>query len=665
MSAKLILLLLLAAIPLAGCAKINNHFIRDNKEHDQTDTAFREHWWNYYERGRSFADNGLYREAARDFHKAIEGRDRDQRETRMDNLRHAAGYFPHRELGVVYFKRKLYDQAISELELSLQSTPSAKTHYYLNKARTAKIRQEQRDMFPPELHLQGSSTTKTTNSFTHVIKGVAVDDTYLASIQIGDRRVPLELAARQHVFTAEIPLKQGENTIRMVVTDLAGKTTDQNLEIFCDRSGPLMEIMEIENNADTRIVRGIVSDEGGLKSLKLNGSPWKISGRSTAYNFKFSLPEGGAVLAAEDRSGNITSAALTEDKAGYDPLLHPFDADLELDPPSRPEEPAATAADMLLSAPGEASPTDEDSPIITLKSSGPNQVTYEDSFLLEGTIVDSSPVNSFSINGDPVPIKNGRQLYFSQRQQLDRGDNGFVVAAVDIHGNRSEKTITIHRKIQNIRQISSRLAVAVSPVEYVGEATHPVELVRERMIDSFRQQQRFNIVKQQSAHLSAPAEAGESDKSTAADAVLAGTIIETADSLEIIARLIDAETSAVLAANDIFSEDKSFSSLTGMLDNLAARFTRDFPVLHGMLTDVGENEVTINIGADKHIEPGMLMICYRDGLQIRHPVTGRIVGGEPEILGEIRVKEVLADSSKASLRKQHGKIKVYDRVIGK
>jgi TolB-like protein len=451
----------------------------------------------------------------------------------------------------------------------------------------------------------------------------------------------------------------------MVVTDLAGKTTDQDLEIFCDRSGPLVEILEIENNADTRIVRGIVSDDGGLKSLKLNGSPWKISGRSTAYNFKFSLPEGGAVLAVEDRSGNITSAVLAENKGDYDPLLHPLDADLEPYPPSRPEEPAASAANTPLSAPGTALPTDEDPPIITLKSSGPNQVTYEDFFLLEGMIVDSSPVDSFSINGEPMSIRNGSQLYFSQRQQLDRGDNAFPVTAVDIHGNRSEKAVTLHRKIQNIRQISSRLSVAVPAVEYLGEATHPVELARERMIDSFRQQQRFNIVKHTDAHLSAPAEAGESGKSTAADAVLAGTIIETADSLEIIARLIDAETAAVLATNDIFSEDKSFSSLTNMLDTLAAQFKRDFPVVHGMLTDVGENEVTINIGADKHLKPGMLMICYRDGLQIRHPVTGRIIGVEPEILGENRVKEVLADSSKASLGKQHGKIKVYDRVIGK
>ena len=49
---------------------------------------------------------------------------------------------------------------------------------------------------------------------------------------------------------------------------------------------------------------------------------------------------------------------------------------------------------------------------------------------------------------------------------------------------------------------------------------------------------------------------------------------------------------------------------------------------------------------------------------LKHPVTGKILGAEPEILGELTVKEVYENFSKATVDKKNG-VKVYDRVIAK
>ena len=162
-----------------------------------------------------------------------------------------------------------------------------------------------------------------------------------------------------------------------------------------------------------------------------------------------------------------------------------------------------------------------------------------------------------------------------------------------------------------------------------------------------------------------PDKVREIGKIAATNTMLTGTIIETSNSVEIIGQLIDTKTSAILANNDIFSEDKSISSLDNLLDSLAFKFKQDFPLFEGILIEVKNNEVLINIGFEKQIKPNMHLICYREGFETKHPVTGKILGAEPEILGEATVTEVFENFSKAHMDKQKSNIKVYDRVIAK
>ena len=670
-----LLILLLLATFISGCAEQKKQHNRDGKEYEKTSNNFMGQWWNYYERGRSFSDGKFYKKAIADFQKSVEGRDEDQWRAQTNDM-HFMDYFPHRELGVIYFQRRQYELAISELENSILSAPSAKGHYFLNKARGARIRQEGRDMSAPELYLEGSSTTKLTNSFTHIIKGVAEDESYVASIQVGDIRIPIELAEKKRVFTTEVPLKEGENVIRIIATDLVGKSTELNLEILCDRSGPVIEILRVENEGDSEIVRGVVSDEGGMKSLQINGKPWTISGTSSAYNFKFARPKDGVTVVATDHAGNVTKATLSEDDLGEDPLLNPRVAYLDPSTQFYPYSTIVSDAHMPLFSSTQAPPADTDPPFVKLKDLlGADQETYEDYVLLEGVVVDFSPIHSISVNGKPIPNKNGKKLYFSQLQKLIEGDNEFLIVAVDTHGNRLEKKIKIERKVQNIRQIGSRMSVAILPFDIQGEASTISDYIHEQMIDSFLDHKRFNIVEQEkiktvprefnSTNLVGQNKASDLGRIVTANAMLVGTVIESPDWVEIIGRLIDTKTKTILASNDIFGEDKSFSSLDNLLDNLAFKFKRDFPLFEGILIDVKNDEVVIDIGSEKQIKPNLPLICYRDGLEIKHPVTGKILGAEPEILADLTVKEVFKNFSKASMQKRKGEVRIYDRFIAR
>ena len=73
----------------------------------------------------------------------------------------------------------------------------------------------------------------------------------------------------------------------------------------------------------------------------------------------------------------------------------------------------------------------------------------------------------------------------------------------------------------------------------------------------------------------------------------------------------------------------------------------------------------VDIGAEKNIRPLSRLICYREGEVIKHPVTGRILGGDPEELGEFKIKSVYKDFSKAEVVRSRGELKVLDKVISR
>ena len=672
---RYLLLFLFVVLAVSGCAEQKGKYIRDGKEYGNTSGSFRGRWWNYYERGRSFSDGKFYAEAIADYGKAIKGRDKDKWHARTYGM-HFTDYFPHRELGVVYFQQQLYSQAIDELEYSIESAPSAKAHYFLNKARGARLKLDESDVSAPKVHIQGAQGKIITNSFSHTIEGIAEDDTYVASIKIGDKPVPLELAKKQHQFSTEISLQPGENNILMVVTDLVGKSTEQTLEILSDRSGPLVEILQVQDNGTTKVAHGVVSDDGGLRSLVINGNPWNISGAHSAYSFTFDVSNNITELVATDTAGNITKAILNDEDLEEDPL---FSRVALLEPNSMAFANSEVASDIYspLLASTKTPPADVDPPFIKLEDMIPGQVTYDEFVLLEGKALDFSSIHSLSIDGEPISNKNGKKLFFSHLKKLAEGKNEFIIVAIDVHGNRAEKKISIERKIQNIRRIGSRLSVAVLPFDHKGDDSPIGELIHDQMIDSFLEQKRFNVVERKkieavlrelklsSTDLVDPDKAVDLGRIVAANTMLAGTVIESPDSVEIIGRLIDTETATIMASNDIFGEDKSFSSLDNLLDSLAFKFKRDFPIFEGILIEVkGGDEVLIDIGTEKQIKPNMHLICYRKGMEIKHPVTGKILGAEPEILGDITVKEVYEGFSKAKVAKK-GEIKVYDQVISK
>ena len=72
-----IMLLSAVFLMIISCAQPQSApvYVQDGKEYGKTEGAFFRHrWWNYYERGLSYAEGNFYQEAVSDLKQALEHR---------------------------------------------------------------------------------------------------------------------------------------------------------------------------------------------------------------------------------------------------------------------------------------------------------------------------------------------------------------------------------------------------------------------------------------------------------------------------------------------------------------------------------------------------------------------------------------------------------------
>lgn len=183
-----IVLILNGLYSLSGCA-INPGpiYTKDGKEYGVTASQFwRGTWWQHYERALSYAEGEFWDNAIASFQSALATRlgQYDQRRANTFGLHFIDNYFPHRELGIVYYRVKRYHDALHELSTSLAQVETAKAKFYLNKVRKILLHQTGQDRSRPRIFLESPSENLLTNHFTVQVRGYAEDDTYVVSAEL-------------------------------------------------------------------------------------------------------------------------------------------------------------------------------------------------------------------------------------------------------------------------------------------------------------------------------------------------------------------------------------------------------------------------------------------------------------------------------------------------
>lgn len=131
---------LMSCLVLSSCTNLRNSpepKIVDGQTYGTTSVPFRGRWWQFYERGVSWSRGGFWAEAESDFRAALTLRQTDSRRARTYGM-HFVQCFVHRELGAVLVEQQRWDEAESELRLSLAQEPSAKAEFLLARIATAR-----------------------------------------------------------------------------------------------------------------------------------------------------------------------------------------------------------------------------------------------------------------------------------------------------------------------------------------------------------------------------------------------------------------------------------------------------------------------------------------------------------------------------------------------
>ncbi len=665
-------------------------YLKDGVQYGEVEGLFRERWWNFYERGVSFSDGGFWEEAAADFREAIRQRDKDQYRARTYGM-HFTDYFPHRDLGVAYYYLGDYDKAIEELEKSFDMVETAKTKFYLNEVRKAQLETADVKGEAPSVSVAGIDPGIATNSFSINLDGVAKSETYTEKVVINDEPLFIELAEKELTFAKQVNLKNGLNEISIQTTDLLGNLTEEKIEVFGDFQGPAFNIKNYTDNqnvSENRVVlKGALADASGITTLEINDQVLAYNKeREVDFTFTAELMEGQnrILFAATDAVGNTTTG---EFNLVYVPALAKDDENLERFKKKKPEPIRLamqgsglldTGQNLLFTS---AVPQQMGQNFrVDLKDLTDTQTVYYENIYIDGSVTGINEIKTVTMNGAPQFILPGRTIYFSQILQLSEGENTIILEVEDAEGNKASKSVTVVREVPVVRQIGSRMSIAVMPFDIQGDVVSAGSMVYDNLVSSFFDQQRFNIVsrgeeleavlrelKLSQTDLVDKNKAAQVGRLVAAEGILMGTIRETQNSIEIYARLVNSETSAIFDAKDVYGQDKSMPQIRYITNGLALKFKHSFPLLEGMVIKTEGKNIYADFGAVQHIKKDMKFIVFREGEKIVHPITGKVLGSDVQELGVAIVVSVFDDMSVGKLLADFDtdQIAVQDLIITK
>lgn len=614
--------------------------MKDQKQYGLIDGSFRSRWWNYYQRGCSYLEGECFKSAISDFKAAINQNDQDQRMIRTYGM-HIIDYFPHREIGFIYYLLGDLDAAKKELNQSISQESSSKALYYLDQVRKKQMQKEARQINTPILTFleKKSDNERWTRDERATIAGHAESDQYVSNIEINGLPYDLKKSAKRISFKKEIKLSQGTHKIPVQIKNLLGGTVTEIFEINVDRQGPIIEITEFEQSKSNTIkIKGIVSDISGKINLYLDDNKIDLqNGQKQNFSAEKIVnldQKKSIILKAIDRAGNKTEATINILEASK-AFENSFVASRNV------------AEDVLPFTAERKKPIN----IIISEWKKINTV-YTEKIYLEGYISSCSALKSFQINQNPISINNGRFVFFSIPLQLKEGKNEIKMLIEDNKRQVLVKNITFSRIIPEISKIETRLHIAMNNLSAPEIASDARDIFQNMMLKSFIERKRFYVIPKFSRTGTLETFSFKNNEKHTSHLTLSGQYVDSRYGVEVALRLIDNESTRILLAKDTYSETKDNKSILRMVESLSLRIHNEFPIMIGNIQNIDKNMLHISLGQEQLKAQNRLVIFQPSQLNKK-----------PEILGFARITETKDLSSKVLIIHAKRPIKINDRVI--
>jgi TolB-like protein len=228
-----------------------------------------------------------------------------------------------------------------------------------------------------------------------------------------------------------------------------------------------------------------------------------------------------------------------------------------------------------------------------------------------------------------------------------------------------------------VTQVGSRLALAVIPFVGKGEAKEMAEPMTEEMIAQLVTLRRFKVIERsaldkvleeqslQASGLVDDKTATNLGKIAGADAIILGSLNITKNHTKVSARVIDTETGETIVAKVEGGEGATLEDAEALTQQVAIKIYNELPLVEGFVVKSEPSLFYIDIGAEKGIRKGSKCVAFREGEEIKHPITGEVLGTKVTKLGELVVVNVYEKMSAVKVTEKEGDISVGDKVVVK
>jgi hypothetical protein len=582
-------------------------------------------WYSYYKRALSCIDGECYDKALYDLNKAIQLRDKDQWWVNSYGM-HYLDYFPHREKGIIHYIKSQETSSANpdlytaryELERSIQQETTGRALFYLNKVKKMIVLKESRPASKPVVKLMHSGKPLVkeiwTKDYPFIFSGKAMDINYISEIKINKIQIPVRSFDTSISFTKSLFVSQmAHQNVDLTVCNLSGQQTSCHFIVNIDRSGPLIIVKEYIVDKQ---LKGYVYDKAGLKSLHavINGQKHFINVHDD-HSFVINLNDqiDSFYISAIDILGNVTRKnVVTSD---------------------------AFSLNQRWIAEQSATSKNDAQPIILFNKNVSisvdkwydKQFVFEDLIHIDGQILSQEPLSTafiqigndqYSIHLNKAIVTDHYNIIFSHTIPLKIGRNMIRIVAMDLSERIYSKEMVFIKQIPDELKHKNRYTFKLFPfdtnqwksefsffkrlfftvlywrhaIPFTDQAKTMAQLFLTQQLES---RKRFQVITDESLkklfdkhQLDIPDQ--HERNNTTYHCLLVGDTKKYKNESEIIVRMINPETSEIIAIKDAYRDTSNKADLESMAFEISDKFHEEFPLIDGLVTDVTANKATID-----------------------------------------------------------------------
>ncbi len=618
-------------------------------------------FWNHYLRGRAYAAVGNWAAAARDFETAtgrtpgiFDTHDQDTRRARKYGMRYLHDYFPHRELGVCYFRLGRLVDAEQSLLNSLGMIPTARTEDYLNRVRRAQLQQRtdiRSDAIEIETDLPEAEPWYT-NQTEIAVNGTVSSPYRIDRLAINGARQFIQLAEETVAIDERVTLMPGPAAVIIEARDLAGNTIRVEHSVIVDLAAPAVYVSMGPSDDHITLT---VADNFALADVQLDGVGQDIKAGTVSVGISLT-PARTIRLDATDSAGNRTrwkrsTSALKKASLRTRSLRRNRDR-AEVTVRNNPRIVVADVAPV-----GPKVVRDTMPPSIQLKpeiEEGGVRHTTEHVFDIIATVKDPGMIAglyySVTHQGNtavqPVTLDVERLTDYTKPLplQLGLGVNDILICAVDRTGNEQSRSFKIHRHLppdQDHRyriNLDTIIVLADEEIARTDDVSRSLRtpinrqrrqhtirlrsgqhdlnaLMRQHLLSG--EPRRFNVLARDGAvfdrivqeHLISGSHLVDEYLNTVnrnrlrtADWLLAGHVsVFSGSEFTLQLELIDIESRDVIESVSVSMSHDTVAAVTEGITEAVSRLARQLPVLAGTVTDVRHDRIGISLGREHQV----------------------------------------------------------------